>query len=113
MTKRTLLATLLALSGWITLPGFAQTALTQAFADMKSSDPAVAKKARSNIVNVFDQELPVIERDTSTLCNALRDNDSYIRLQAAGILVAIVRAAPEPVRQNELWNAECRLPLRT
>lgn len=62
---------------------------------MKNSDPAIAQKARSNIINVFDQELPTIEKDASTLCNALQDSDSYIRLQSAGILVAIARAAPE------------------
>ena len=95
MISRNLLVSVLAFSGCLTLPGHAQTPLAQAFAEMRSSDPAAAQRARSNIINVFDQELPTIEKDTSTLCNALGDSDSYIRLQAAGILVAIVRAAPE------------------
>lgn len=95
MMKHYLLVSMLALGGSFTLPGHAQTPLAKAFAEMKSSDPAVAQKARTNIINVFDRELPTIENDTSTLCKALQDSDSYVRLQAAGILVAIVRAAPE------------------
>lgn len=72
----------------------AQSPLSQAFVDMKSSDQATAQKAKDNLMNLMVQEMPNIERDTATLCGALKDSDSFIRLQATAVLQAIAIAAP-------------------
>lgn len=72
----------------------AQTPLAKAFAEMHNKDPKVANAARESMNTVAEQALPTIEKDTSTLCNALSDPDPMVRQQAAGILQAIVLVAP-------------------
>jgi hypothetical protein len=80
------------------LPCYGQTPLAQSFADMKSTDPQVASEARKHVAMVFEQEVPIIEKDTQLLCGSLHDSDAFIRRQAAGLLTAIVLAAPEHSR---------------
>jgi hypothetical protein len=75
--------------------GLAQTPLAKAFADMHSSDPNVANKARLSMPAVAEQAFPTIEKDSTTLCNALSDPDPEVRQQSAGILQAIVLVVPE------------------
>jgi len=79
----------------LSLNGMAQTPLGMAFTNMKSSDPAVAKKAKDGLAMLLVQEMPTIEKDTAMLCSALSDADPYIRLQASGVLQTIVLAAPQ------------------
>jgi hypothetical protein len=71
-----------------------QTALSKAFADIQSRDPATAEAAKSGIVQVMEKEMPTIEQDTALLCGALHSSDPYVRLQGAGVLATIVLAAP-------------------
>jgi hypothetical protein len=72
----------------------AQSPLAKAFADIKNTDPTISGPAKAALINVLVSEMPVIEQDTATLCNALQDSDPYVRLQASGILQTIVLAAP-------------------
>jgi HEAT repeat protein len=87
-------APILLLLGMLASPVLAQTPLQKAFADMKSSDPATAKKAKEGLLILFERELPTIEKDTDTICNALKDPDPSIRLPGAALLSTIVIAAP-------------------
>lgn len=73
---------------------FSQTPLAKNFSQMESSDPVIARRAKEESMNVLMAELPVIERDTSIICDALSHPDPYIRLQAAAILTTIVVASP-------------------
>jgi hypothetical protein len=79
----------------LTVPLAAQTPLAQAFAGLRSSDPATVKKANDGIAELVVQELPTIEKDSATICDALNDKDAYIRQQATGILQTIVLIAPQ------------------
>lgn len=68
----------------------AQSPLAQAYQNLRSSDPAKVEKAQRGMIDVVKHELPIIEKDTATVCNGLRDPDPYIRLQSAALLSGIV-----------------------
>ncbi|HEX5235900.1 MAG TPA: hypothetical protein VFW25_11285 [Silvibacterium sp.] len=75
---------------------YAETSLTQAFADLRSGDPrGIAFFHNGHANSLLDKELPTIEKDTAAICGALSDKDSFVRLQASAILVTIVVAAPQ------------------
>lgn len=93
MNIRNSLTTLVMLGG-ICITCQAQSPLSKAFVDMKSSDPATAQRAKDSVALLTEQEMPYIERDTATLCNALNDSDPFIRLQASAVLGAIAITAP-------------------
>ncbi len=86
---------LILLFSGLALKCVAQTPLSKAFADMHSNDPEIVKKARDSMALLAEKEMPTIEKDATTLCQALTDKDSMIRQQAAGIIGAIVVAAPQ------------------
>jgi HEAT repeat protein len=92
--QRKVMAMLLLMGGF-SLECMAQTPFEKAFADMHSSDPAMVNKARMSMALLAEQEMPTIEKDTATLCDALADPDAMIRLQASGILSTITLIAHE------------------
>jgi hypothetical protein len=94
MRMRNFLLVILAVFSDAVPLSLAQTPLTQVFIDLRSSDTAKAQKAREDIIVVFKQEFPTIEKDAPTICGALYDPDPYIRLQATGILSTVVQIAP-------------------
>ena len=69
----------------------AQTPISAAFANLHSTDPNVAAAAGPALLEALTTEWSTIEQDTATICNALRDPDPYIRLQATAILAGILR----------------------
>ncbi len=73
----------------------AQGALAQVFEQLRSSDPNTVAAAQSSIVEVVKTSLPTIEKDATAICKAISDPNPYVRLQATGILVTVVRIAPE------------------
>jgi len=75
---------------------YAETSLTQAFADLRSGDPrGIAFFQNGHASPLLEKELPTIEKDTAAICGALADKDLFVRLQASAILVTIVMAAPQ------------------
>jgi HEAT repeats len=87
---RILILTIVAICGAAPSLSAAQSpSLAQVFQNLRSSDPATRKKANESIVDVTVKEFPTIEKDEATICNALRDPDPYIRLQAAAIFSTI------------------------
>ena len=83
-----------ALLGLLNVTCYAQSPLSTAFLNMKSTDPVVAQKAQDSLALLVEQEMPHIERDAKSLCDALHDSNSSIRLQASAVYVTIVVAAP-------------------
>ena len=85
------------------LAGMAQTqtqapskmSLSEAFAELRSGDPKGIALFHNGNSSLLSDNLPTIEKDTVAICDALTDKDSFVRLQASGILVTIVIAAPQ------------------
>lgn len=73
----------------------AQTPLAQYFQLLRSKDPADAQQASKNWYALLTQEMPIIDKDSATVCNALRDPDPQVRLSASGVLVVIAVAKKE------------------
>lgn len=74
----------------------AKTPLAQAFADLRSGDARLIDKWNNgHLALLFDKELPTIEKDSATICNALADPNPDLRLRASAALVGIVVAGPQ------------------
>jgi hypothetical protein len=75
---------------------YAETSLTQAFADLRTGDPrGIAFFQNGHASTLLEKELPTIEKDTAAICGALADKDPFVRLQASAILATIVIAVPQ------------------
>ena len=72
----------------------AQTPLGKIFKAIKTGTPAEAEAARESLPALLEQEMPTIEKETSTICSSLRDSDAYIRQQASALLKIILITAP-------------------
>jgi hypothetical protein len=55
----------------------------------------VVQHARKNAWSYITKEWPVLNKDTATVCNGLRDPEASIRLRAAGLLTVITVAKKE------------------
>jgi len=86
---RILIVIIVAICGAASSLSAAQSPLAQAFQNLRSNDPATVEKTKEGMLGALHEEWPVIDKDAATICSALRDPDSYIRLQAAALLSGI------------------------